>query len=199
MGGSNDFAEPPIPVKRAYLLLSDPPAGAAYTEKDTSMVAVHPSRSARAILPNAAVTMANRSLARAAVCLAAVVMLLVCCISTVDAKEIKGLGFYPPFQTFNARGVIGCVRYRLLDVYRRCCAIAAGSTALRLCRLFRNVPLSEHLKTHAKFRRKLPTGCRITRLLLCLRPRVESTRADGVPASLLLSVCCVSCRNMSVQ
>lgn len=35
----------------------------------------------------------------------AVVMFL-CWTSSVLAGEVKGLGFYPPFQTFNARGAM---------------------------------------------------------------------------------------------
>ncbi|CAM9661264.1 unnamed protein product [Hapterophycus canaliculatus] len=68
------------------------------------MRSVHPSRPVRATRPQTAVSMINQRLTRAAVGLAALMMLLLCCTSTVDAKEVKGLSFYPPFQTFNARG-----------------------------------------------------------------------------------------------
>ncbi|CAM9418516.1 unnamed protein product [Scytosiphon promiscuus] len=69
------------------------------------MSSLYPSRLAHATpRANAAASMVNRSLRRAAVGLAALVMLLACCTSTVDAKEVKGLSFYPPFQSFNARG-----------------------------------------------------------------------------------------------
>lgn len=89
------------------------PADAACIHWGNSMSGVHPSRAAHATRPTVAVSMASLSLTRAAVGLAALVMLLVCCTRTVDAKEVKGLGFYPPFQTFNARGVRGCVLLRL--------------------------------------------------------------------------------------
>lgn len=36
----------------------------------------------------------------------ALVMSLLCWTSSVLGGEVKGLGFYPPFQTFNARGMI---------------------------------------------------------------------------------------------
>lgn len=35
-----------------------------------------------------------------------VVMAMLCGLSTVCGSEIKGLGFYPPFKTFNARGMM---------------------------------------------------------------------------------------------
>lgn len=47
----------------------------------------------RAIRPNVAVVM---SLALA---------MVLCWVSPVLGKEVKGLSFYPPFQSFNARGV----------------------------------------------------------------------------------------------
>lgn len=55
---------------------------------------------ARAIRPTVAVATSKLTM------MALALVMFLCWTSSVLGKEVKGLGFYPPFQTFNARGRI---------------------------------------------------------------------------------------------
>lgn len=58
---------------------------------------------------NAAVAMFHQGLGRAVWGVAAAgIMILACCARPALGKEVKGLSFYPPFQSFNARGMTWC-------------------------------------------------------------------------------------------
>lgn len=63
-----------------------------------------PGRRATAVRPKATAAAAVVTMVEG-LPLALLVMLLLCA-SSVLGKEIKALGFYPPFQRFNARGVV---------------------------------------------------------------------------------------------
>ncbi|CAM9356216.1 unnamed protein product [Ectocarpus sp. 6 AP-2014] len=67
------------------------------------MAARYSGRSLGTTRANAAVAMFRQALGRA-VWAAAGIMILVCCARPALGKEVKGLSFYPPFQSFNARG-----------------------------------------------------------------------------------------------
>lgn len=72
------------------------------------MAARYSVRSLGTTRANAAVAMFRQGLGRAVWGAAAGIMILVCCARPALGKEVKGLSFYPPFQSFNARGIAWC-------------------------------------------------------------------------------------------
>ncbi|CAM9277412.1 unnamed protein product [Ectocarpus sp. 4 AP-2014] len=68
------------------------------------MAARYSGRSLGTTRANAVVAMLHQGLGRAVWGVAAGIMILVCCVRPSLGKEVKGLSFYPPFQSFNARG-----------------------------------------------------------------------------------------------
>lgn len=61
------------------------------------------------------------------IALTTALVLLMCCVSMVAGNEVKGLGFYPPFKTYNARGqlVKGVPGVVLLHTSMKCSNFSA--------------------------------------------------------------------------